>query len=248
MDKKDRVIAWWSGGITSAVACLYALNDYDNVELIYIETGQHHPDHLRFKNDCEKWYGVKIETVQSEKYNDVFDVMYKKRYINGVAGAPCTKALKKDVRYKVEEDGFKSQVFGFEFSKHEINRAKRFKEQYPHTNPLYPLIDHELTKANCMYIVKNQRIRIPAMYELGYNNSNCIGCVKGGMGYWNKIRVDFPDYFNKMIEVEDDIGASALKIPLRELDPKAGNMNDEIMPECGLFCDLEFVDLISKKK
>ena len=32
---------------------------------------------------------------------------------------------------------------------------------------------------------------------MGYNNNNCIGCIKGGMGYWNKIRVDFPEVFEK---------------------------------------------------
>lgn len=31
------------------------------------------------------------------------------------------------------------------------------------------------------------------MYDLGYANNNCIGCVKGGIGYWNKIRIDFPE-------------------------------------------------------
>ncbi len=35
------------------------------------------------------------------------------------------------------------------------------------------------------------------MYDLGYPNNNCIGCVKGGMGYWNKIRKDFPEVFQK---------------------------------------------------
>ena len=35
----------------------------------------------------------------------------------------------------------------------------------------------------------------PLMYDLGYPNNNCIGCVKGGMGYWNHIRKDFPEVF-----------------------------------------------------
>ena len=48
------VIGWWSGGITSAVACRLAIEKYPNVRLIYIETGSHHPDTMRFKSDCEK--------------------------------------------------------------------------------------------------------------------------------------------------------------------------------------------------
>jgi len=41
------VISWWSVGITSAVACRLALEKYDNVKLVYIETGSHHEDTLR---------------------------------------------------------------------------------------------------------------------------------------------------------------------------------------------------------
>ena len=73
------VISWWSGGITSAVACRLALEKYDNVKLVYIETGSHHEDSLRFKKDCEKWYGVEIETIQNKKYDDVIDVIKSKK-------------------------------------------------------------------------------------------------------------------------------------------------------------------------
>lgn len=54
-------------------------------------------------------------------------------------------------------------------------------------------------------------IEIPAMYKMGYNNNNCIGCVKGGMGYWNKIRKDFPEVFNRMAVIEREVGATCLK-------------------------------------
>ena len=57
------VIGWWSGGITSAIACRLAIEKYPNVRLVYIETGSHHPDTMRFKTDCEKWYGQEIETI-----------------------------------------------------------------------------------------------------------------------------------------------------------------------------------------
>jgi hypothetical protein len=51
-------------------------------------------------------------------------------------------------------------------------------------------------------------IEIPAMYKMGYNNNNCIGCVKGGMGYWNKIRKDFPEVFNRMAVIEREVGCN----------------------------------------
>lgn len=47
------VIAWFSCGVTSAVACKIALSLYEDVQLYYIETGSGHPDNARFLVDCE---------------------------------------------------------------------------------------------------------------------------------------------------------------------------------------------------
>lgn len=70
---------------------------------------------------------------------------------------------------------------------------------------------------------------------------NCVGCVKGGMGYWNQIRKDFPDVFARMSMTERDIGHAILKdkdgaVWLDELDPKRGRMTEEEDIECSLVC------------
>jgi hypothetical protein len=82
------------------------------------------------------------------------------------------------------------------------------------------------------------------MYDMGYANNNCVGCIKGGMGYWNRIRVDFPEVFESRARLERDIGHTILKesdgtpIYLDELDSNRGNMNTEIFPDCSLMCYL----------
>lgn len=247
------VIGWWSGGITSAVACRLAIEKYHNVRLIYIETGSHHEDTIRFKTDCETWYGQEIETIQNSKYSDHLDVVLSTKYVNGAGGARCTKELKKDVRFNFEKlNKIAHQVWGYEFKAREINRAIRTQEQYAYTNPLFPLIENKLTKNECAGIVAGAKIELPAMYKLGYNNNNCIGCVKGGAGYWNKIRVDFPKVFKLMAEAEREIGATCLKnddgkIYLDELNPKSGNPTDIVTGECGIFCQVEFAHIMSKR-
>jgi hypothetical protein len=253
MESNGHVISWWSGGITSAVACRLAIEKYQNVRLVYIETGSHHPGTMRFKADCEKWYGQEIETIQNNKYSDHLDVVTKTRYVNGAGGARCTKELKKNVRFDFEKsNNITAQVWGYEFEPSEINRAIRTQEQYSYTNPLFPLIENKLTKNECAGILAGAGIEMPKMYQLGYNNNNCIGCVKGGAGYWNKIRIDFPKVFLDMAKAEREIGASCLKdkhgkIYLDELDPKAGNPTDLVTGECGIFCQVEMADIMSKK-
>lgn len=242
-------VAWFSCGVTSAVACRLALEMYEDVQIYFIETGQHHKDNKRFINDFEKWVGTKVNIIQSAKYKSVFHVIEKTGWINSPWGAECTKKLKKDVRFELEKKlKIDNQIFGFEWDKKEINRAIRFKEQYPYTNPLYPLIERQLDKNECAGIITNAGIQLPEMYKLGYSNNNCIGCVKGGQGYWNQIRKDFPKTFDTMAKKERKIGASCINgIYLDELKPDAGVKSKQVMPDCGLFCQIEFEHILDAR-
>ena len=253
-NNKIPTIAWFSCGATSAVACKIALQLYHNVRIIYIETHSCHQDNLRFIKDCESWYGQEIEIRSNSKWANVEDVIKNRRYINGVHGAPCTTELKKKVRIEVEDEikEWNGQVWGFEFTKNEINRAIRFQEQNPRNKPLFPLIEKQLTKKDCLAILDTANIPLPAMYKLGYHNNNCIGCVKGGMGYWNKIRIDFPDVFYRMAKIERDLNSTCLhdengSLFLDELKPERGRSLDPIVPECSIMCQIEFETLIDKR-
>lgn len=242
------IIGWFSCGITSAVACKLAIEKYgkENVELYYIVIDSAHWDNERFIRDCEKWIGVTIKRVQNPTYTDQFDVIKKRKYINGPGGARCTSELKKRVRKKVEKIvDYEGQIFGFEFEKNEINRAIRFSQQYPDAKPLYPLIDRKMTKQQCAELLLINGIKLPKMYELGFHNNNCIGCVKGGMGYWNHIRKHFPSYFDRMNELEQELGATCMKgKSLKDLKPNEGKHEPPIVPNCGTFCEIEFADII----
>lgn len=253
MNDKGFVLGWWSAGVTSAVACKYALQMYDNVELYYIHIDTAHPDNKRFKEDCEAWYSCEIKQLKSRKFKDQFDVIRKVRAINTPNGAPCTLQLKKQVRFDFEDENkvslfsnryIKNQVWGFEFDKQQINRAIRFGQQYPHTSPLFPLIEKGINKDMAAGILMTAGIELPEMYKLGYTNNNCIGCVKGGKGYWNKIRQDFPETFSEMAALERELGYTCINGKfLDELKPSEGRSKVEIMPNCGLVCDLEFTDI-----
>ena len=156
---------------------------------------------------------------------------------------PCTKLLKIRPReeYEAQHPDITHYIWGFEKGSKEENRAKRMVERYPQYNHIFPLIDANLDKASCLSILDKNNIRLPEMYLKGYHNNNCIGCVRGGAGYWNKIRVDFPEHFKRMAEIEHKIGHSVLKqYYLDELPIEAGRNEKAIMPQCSIFCG--FVD------
>ena len=233
-----KTVSWFSAGVSSAVATKLAISKID--QIIYIHIDDHHPDTLRFVDDCEKWFGKQIKRIQSP-YKNVANALLGaggKGYVNGRYGAPCTRFLKRRVRKEWElTQGELSYIWGMDGT--EQNRADRLIATMPDQEHIFPLIEQHITKEEAHRILKASGIKRPMMYELGYHNNNCVGCVKGGMGYWNKIRIDFPEVFRQRAELERTIGGTCLKgTYLDELDTKKGRQDPPIVDECGIYCEI----------
>lgn len=232
-------VCWLSAGISSFVAG-YLANDVD--EWIYIDIADQHPDSLRFIHDVEKLIKKEVTILKSSEFDNVEEVIRKFKFINSPYGAPCTGMLKKAVRKKWENEHTQyhlTYVWGMDSE--EKRRAESIVANFPEFNHEFPLIEKDMSKQDCHAFAERLGINRPAMYDMGYNNNNCIGCVKGGMGYWNKIRKDFPDVFASRSRLERDIGHSCIKgVFLDELDPNRGKMSEEIMQDCGVMCYLAF--------
>ena len=208
-----RVISWFSCGAASAVATKLALID-NNVIVNYCQVKEEHPDNMRFLRDCEDWFGLKINIMGNDEYNrSIHAVFDKKKYICGTAGAPCTKALKKQLRLDTQlHDDI--QIFGYTVE--EQSRVNSFIDANNEVNIITPLIDKGLTKQDCLAMIVDAGIELPEMYKLGYKNNNCRGCVKASSArYWKKIQIDFPAEFDAMNEKEKIIGAKICKIDMK---------------------------------
>lgn len=237
----QRVLAWFSCGDASAVACKLALNKYrDTHEVIVarIVIKGEHEDNDRFAADWVRWANWPITELRSSKYSSPQEVWQDRRYIAGIAGAPCTSELKKVVRkgFQLPDD---IHVWGYTIE--EKKRAKTFMENNFEIFSDCPLIDAQLTKPDCHALVRAAGIELPMMYRLGYDNNNCIGCPKGGAGYWNMIRRDFPAKFDWMAKFSREVGAKLVKqdgvrIFLDELRPTTGRQKDEVTIECSPHC------------
>lgn len=216
---------------------------------IYIDVADQHPDSMRFIRDCESSMDITIEILKSDKYVDVADVCRQHRMINSPWGAACTGMLKKAVRKQWENEqyakGITDLTYVWGYDVEEKRRAERIKENFPEFEHEFPLIDKGLSKQAAHGLFdKMFGFPRPKMYELGYSNNNCIGCVKGGMGYWNKIRKDFPEVFEARAELEREIGHSCINgVFLDELDPKAGRVENEIMTDCDILCHITYNEL-----
>lgn len=244
-DKDERLytVSWFSAGVSSAVATKLLIDEIDKI--IYTHIDDQHTDTLRFVKDCEQWLGKPVEILQSKfKTVESACTQYGKGYINGPGGATCTRTLKKKVRIDWEqqhEDKHLRYVWGLDSG--EGNRANRLNKTMPAQEHIFPLIDRKINKKGAHQILKASGIKRPEMYDLGYLNNNCIGCVKGGRGYWNKIRKDFPEVFKARAELERKIGRSCINgVFLDELDQEAGIQGLPIVDSCGILCEQLIVD------
>lgn len=101
-------------------------------------------------------------------------------------------------------------VWGFDLK--ERDRADRTIEANSQAEHEFPLIERNLSKEEVHGLFERTfSFRRPLMYDLGYPNNNCLGCTKGGMGYWNKIRRDFPAVFESRARLERQIGYGNLE-------------------------------------
>jgi hypothetical protein len=231
-----RTVCWFSCGAASAVATKIAISESKDVVIAYTEVVEEHPDNKRFLKDCEEWFGQEILILGNDYYKRSIYETFKTSAMNIRGAAPCTRVLKKTVRERFEQPTDR-QVFGY--TSEEQARFDRFVDANNHVNIWCPLIEKGLSKEDCLGMLRNANIELPEMYRLGYHNNNCIGCVKGGMGYWNKIKVDFPEQFDRMAKLERVKNQTIFKDRfLDELQPTDGNYPIEQKIECSIFCQM----------
>lgn len=250
--ENSRIVCQFSCGAASAVATKLALAQYGaRVVIVNAFIEEEHPDNRRFAADCEKWFGRGIIDLRDTRYDaSVVKVFERVGYIKGPKGAACTTRIKRGLLRQFEQPG---DVLVFGYTAEERHRLDDWIENWPDRPVIAPLIERGLTKADCKAMVTRAGIELPLMYRLGYDNANCIGCVKGGLGYFRAVREDFPARFECLARAEDKVaqlhgeGAYILRhrsgplkgqrFPLRQL-PAGKAHRGELLPSCGLFCEL----------
>ncbi|PUB82408.1 MAG: hypothetical protein DBP02_15260 [gamma proteobacterium symbiont of Ctena orbiculata] len=241
----NRIVCQFSCGAASAVATKLALAKHgDRSEIINAYLKNEHPDNRRFLADCERWFGRSVTVLRDEKYGaDIVQVFRRKQFMKGLHGAPCTRELKRKLLDAWKRPG---DVMVFGYTVEEETRLEDFRERNPDLQVIAPLIDAGLGKEDCKAMVERAGIELPLMYRLGYHNANCIGCVKGGEGYWRAIRDDFPEQFEELASVQDEIGEGAYlfrdrttgeRYSLRDI-PAGPARRNEAIPSCSFFCEM----------
>lgn len=239
------IVVWFSCGAASAAALKLTLERYpgEDVRAVNQPIAEEHPDNRRFLRDVADWCGVEIETYTASKWPtaSAVDVWEKRKAMSFPKGAPCTVHLKKEARQEWEAR-HKPDWHVLGFTAEERARHERFV-QTERENVLPVLIDAGMTKAHCGDMIRAAGIRLPEIYDHGFPNANCLGCVKAtSPTYWNLVRREFPEVFAQRAEQSRRLGARLVRVEnerifLDELDPDAAGNPLWTMPACSLFCE-----------
>ena len=241
-----RVVSWFSCGAASAVTSKLTLLD-GSATIAYCETGSEHEGNADFMWQCERWFGQPVERLRSEKYEDTWDVFEKSRYLAGIDGARCTVELKVIPRliWQKPDD---IHVFGYTADKSDVERAKRLRDNYPEMTIRTPLIERGLTKEACLSMIKSAGLTVPPMYAMGFQNNNCIPCVKAtSPAYWALVRKQFPTQFQRMAKLSRDLDVRLCRIEgersfIDEIPADFATTNP-IQPSCDFLCHIAEQDI-----
>ncbi len=245
---EGRVVANFSCGAASACAWKLAVEKHgDAVVAVNAFIADEDEDNRRFLADCEKWIGRPVTVLRDEKYGaSAAAVWRKKRFLVNKNGAPCSKALKRDVLNAFNQPG-DLLVLGYTADPRDAARLDRYIDANAEARVWAPLIESGMTKNDCFRMISKAGIELPRMYRLGYPNANCPGCVKGGEGYWNHVRGVHPEKFEEVASIQDMLGEGSYffrnrktgeRISLRMLDPDAGRFEPITLPDCGAVCEM----------
>ena len=254
-----RRVRWFSEGAASAVATKLDIvaHGVEAGPVVCCSTGSEDDDNHRFREDCAVWFGCPITIIKSEEYADTWDVWTKRRYMAGIAGAPCTGELKfvPRLNFELPTD---IHIFGYTADASDRRRAERLRGEVLHFET--PLIERNITKANCLALLERAGIALPRTYAMGFLNANCLksGCVKStSPSYWALHRKWFPEGFARTAALARELGVK-LVIMGREkgADGKVRNVRgyiddipadwpttDPIAPACDLLCSVNAKDL-----
>ena len=122
-------------------------------------------------------------------------------------------------------------VVGMGISLDEFERVKVNSSQ-PDQVLEYPLIDLRLTRSDCVKIIEAEGLPIPP-------KSSCWFCPFHGMPAWQALHRDYPDLFQKAVELEDRLSTRSAELGKGKLylSYKKVPLEDAINNQRDMFAD-----------
>lgn len=213
---KRAVVVGYSGGVTSAWAAMWALREFPREEVVWLwhDTKAEDADTYRFLREFAAVANFPI-TEQSDG-RSVEEVEDDEGALANNRMAFCSRILKAEQREiffkSLRQQGFTEIINVLGFSAIEwkrVQRATMHGERDGYT-VRFPLIENCISKQMAADFCIAMGIRPPRMYQWS-EHANCLGCRRGGKGYWLAVKENAPEAFERACKREAEYGYTFLK-------------------------------------
>lgn len=213
--KPRMVVVGFSGGVTSAWCAGWALRTYprEEVVLYWNDTKREHPDTYRFLREMAA--ALKHPITEDSDGRSVIELFRDEGYLGNNQQSFCSRILKRErarrFNRRLVKEGFEVvKVIGF--SAKEPKRVQRAVGEClaDGVAPRFPIIEGRVTKQQTACWCEEMGVRPSAMYEWS-EHANCVGCVKGGMEYWQAVHKHAPEVYEEMAQLEEEFGHTIIR-------------------------------------
>ena len=231
-------ICLFSGGAGSAYMSYLVAKEHPNdTILLYNNPKAEHPDAERFRNQVAKYIGLPITEVSDGR--DLWELIDDNHCLPSAFIPFCSRILKQEPTeeyYKAMDEDYIIYIgYGHEEGRRIQKQTARIEHE--HRKVKYPLFEANLTNEQVKNIIKNEwKICLPEPYKYLKHN-NCIPCFKGGVSHFKRVWRYYPEYFQKAIEKEKQIGNTVFKE--QSLEEYAKDWQKELEDNVDLFDEEE---------
>lgn len=184
-------VVLFSGGLGSWAAAkrVAELNGTRNLKLLFTDTKTEDEDLYRFIKEAAENVGGELITLCDGR--DIWKVFFDVKFLGNSRIDPCSRILKRDLSEKWFKDNYEptnvTRYVGIDWT--EEHRFTRIKDRVLPWVVKAPLCDPPyLTKNQIKAWLAAEGIKLPRLYEMGFDHNNCGGfCVKAGHAHFKKL-------------------------------------------------------------
>lgn len=216
----------YSGGIGSWAAAKRVIGQHgsENTILLFTDTLIEDSDLYRFLKETSEKFGSELVWLKDGR--DPWQVFKDVRWIGNSRIAQCSHLLKQKVAREWIEANFKSDecvlYVGIDWT--EIHRLPSIENHWQPYTVKAPMTESPyLDKTEMLRMLKDDGIRRPRLYDMGFAHNNCGGfCVRAGQGHFinllQKNRELYLYHEGKELEMQKYLGREDISILTRTIN------------------------------
>jgi len=206
-------IVLFSGGSASSYLA-YMISQKEKKEdiiLLHTPTFSEHPDADRFRRQVSDYVGLPI--TEAADGRDLWKLIDDNHCLPSQFIPFCTRKLKQEPAMKFYKSLSEDFIIYVGYGRKEWRRVQKQSSRFESMGLKsdYPLFYNNIDDQVIKDTIKNEwGICLPITY-LYLNHNNCLPCFKGGKSHFYKIWEHFPEYFQKAVKKEEEIGHTVFK-------------------------------------